>query len=73
MPGPRQKLPVSVSKMLTFTIHSSFVIACRVLLELAPLQAGFCPQEKKPVKLPLYISSKMFSQVEVFPSSSFGR
>ena len=63
MPGPCQKEPVSLSKRLTLTIQSSLAMASRVLLELAPLQAGFWPQEKKPLIPPLYMTSKMSSQL----------
>ena len=63
MPGPRQNDPVSLSKRLTFTIQSSFVMASRVLLAFAPLQAGFMPQAKNPLMSPLYMTSKRSSQL----------
>src|SRR3990172_6888093 len=61
VPGPRQKEPVSLSKRFTFTIHLSLARAFRTLLALAPEQAGFWPQAKKPSYLPLNILSKRLS------------
>ena len=63
IPGPCQNDPVSLSKRLTFTIQSSLAMASRVLFELAPLQAGFWPQAKNPLIEPLYMASKMSSQL----------
>src|SRR4030043_486873 len=71
-PGPFQKDPVSLSKTLTLTIQSSFARACRTFPALAPEQAGFMPQAQKPEKVPLYISSKRFSQEAFCVGSSFG-
>ncbi len=62
IPGPFQNEPVSLSKRLTFTIQSSLAMALRVLLELAPEQAGFWPQAKNPLIFPLYMASKISSQ-----------
>src|SRR5512139_176534 len=72
MPGPFQKDAVSLSKRLTFTSHLSLVIAFRVLLALAPEQAGFWPQAKKPSNWPLFILSKSMSHEAFMPSSIFG-
>src|SRR4030043_1695321 len=72
MPGPFQKDPVSLSKTLTLTIQSSFAKAWRTFPALALEQAGFIPQAKKPVKAPLYISSKRFNQEASWVGSSFG-
>ncbi len=62
MPGPRQNEAVSLSKRLTLTIQSSFSMAMRTLLALAPEQAGFWPQAKKPLIFSLAIWSKSMSQ-----------
>ena len=49
-------LGVGEQESLPFlTSQSSVVKALRVLLELAPEQAGFMPQAKKPLKTPLLI------------------
>src|SRR5574337_739291 len=64
MPGPFQNEPVSLSKRFTFTIHLSLASAWRVLFELAPEHAGFCPQAKKPSNWPLSILSKIMSRSE---------
>src|SRR4030042_314132 len=72
IPGPFQKEPVSLSKTLTLTIQSSFAKAWRTFPALALEQAGFMPQAKKPVKAPLYISSKRFNQEASWVGSSFG-
>ena len=71
-PGPRQNEAVSLSKRLTLTIHSSFASALRTLPAFELEQAGFWPQAKKPLYLPLSISSNITSQEAFWPSSSFG-
>jgi hypothetical protein len=60
--GPCQNDPVSLSNRLTLTIQSSLPMASRVLLALAPLQAGFWPQAKKPLIFSLYMASKRSNQ-----------
>src|SRR5512139_2980537 len=72
LPGPFQKDPVSLSKRLTLTSQSRFSRALRTLLALAPEQAGFCPQAKKPLIFPLAIWSKSTSQEPFCVASSFG-
>src|SRR4030042_2441436 len=72
MPGPFQKEPVSLSKRLTLTIQSNRVKASRTLPAWALEQAGFIPHAKKPVKVPLYISSKRFNHEASCVGSSFG-
>src|SRR4030067_2266440 len=70
--GPFQKEPVSLSKTLTLTIQSSFAKAWRTFPALALEQAGFMPQAKKPVKVPLFISSKRFNHEASWVGSNFG-
>src|SRR5208337_682847 len=72
IPGPRQNEPVSLSKRFTFTIHLSSESAFLTLFELAPEQAGFWPQAKKPSNLPLCIWSNSINHDAFIPSSSLG-
>ena len=75
MPGPSQKLPVSLRNRLQLTIQSSWASPSRTFLESDPEQAGFMPQVKAPENLRWYIRSIMGSQLycAAEPFSSLGR
>ncbi len=58
-PGAFQNSAVSVMKMSFTTSQSSLPMAARASLALGPPTAGFCPSARKPLILPLYMSTKM--------------
>jgi len=71
-PGPFQKQYVSLSKIFSPTSQSRFSRALRTLAVLGELTAGSVPTAKRPLILPLYISSKRCIREVAFPSSSLG-
>ena len=59
IPGAFQNSAVSVRKMSFTTSHSSLPSAARASLALGPPTAGFCPSDRKPLMMPLYMSTNM--------------
>ena len=59
VPGAFHTSAVSVLKMSTTTSQSSFCMAARASLAFGPPTAGFWPSQKKPLILPLYMSTNV--------------
>src|SRR4030042_3908917 len=72
IPGPFQKLVVSLSKRSIVTIQSSFESASRVWLALGLEHAGFIPKQMRPENFPLPISSNINIHEAFWPTSNFG-
>ena len=59
VPGAFQTSAVSVMKMSFTTSQSRRVIASRASLAFGPPTAGFWPRARKPLIIPLYMSTNM--------------